>query len=219
MTKIAIVDDHHLVRDGLIETFNKIENVQIVFDTDDGIILLEYLKNNPNIDLIVLDLQMNKMGGIEICKEIKTYYPNIKILVLTQLVNELSISSLIKAGANGYCSKLINPKDIEIAIKKIMNNEMYFDSTIKAILPELSEYKSTFKISTFNYYNLSDREIEIIRLISQQKDNDYISKKLGISTRTVENHRRRIIQKTNQKNITDVVTLTIKNQIIKIEEL
>ncbi|MEY2703047.1 MAG: hypothetical protein RLY43_1685 [Bacteroidota bacterium] len=219
MIKIAIVEDHHLVRDGLIETFKKIDNVRVVFDTDDGNKLFDYLVKSPNLDLLVLDLQMSKISGIDICKEIKAHYPNVKILVLTQLVSELSITSLIKAGADGYCSKLINMQEIAIAIKKIMNGEVYFDSTTRAILPELSEYKTTFKTSTFNYYKLSDREIEIIRLISQQKDNEYIAKKLGISLRTVENHRRRIIQKTNQKNITDVITLTLKNQIIKIEEL
>lgn len=219
MTKIAIVEDHHLVRDGLIETFKKINDVKVVFDTDDGNKLFEFLQTNPNLDLLVLDLQMKKMSGLEICKNIKANYPTIKILVLTQLVNELSISSLIKAGANGYCSKLINTNEIIRAINKIMKGELYFDADTRAILPELSEYKTTFKTSVLNYYNLSDRELEIIRLISQKKDNDFIAKKLGISLRTVENHRRRIIQKTNQKNITDVMMLVLKNQIIKVEEL
>lgn len=218
MIKIAIVEDHHLVRHGFIETLKKIQDIHVVFDTDDGNELFEYVKSFK-IDLLILDLQMNKMGGLEICNHIKKNYPQIKILVLTQLANELSISSLIKAGAHGYCSKLINPNEIETAIKSIMSERMYFDSYTKAILPELSEYKTSLKLNALNHYNLSDREIEIIRLISQQKDNETIGRKLNISTRTVENHRRRIIQKTNQKNITDVVTLTLKNQIIKIEEL
>jgi len=218
MIKIAIVEDHHLVRHGFIETFKKIEDVSVVYDTDDGNSLFDYLKNYP-INLLILDLQMNKMGGLEICKHIKLHYPKIKILVLTQLISELSVSNLIKAGANGYCSKLINSSEIEIAIRKIMDNQTYFDASTRAILPELLEYKSIIKPSTLNQFKLTDREIDIIRLISQQKDNEYIAKILNISPRTVENHRRRIIQKTNQKNITDVVTLTLKNRIIKLEEL
>ena len=100
--------------------------LKVVFDTDDGNKLFEYLQTNPNLDLLVLDLQMKKMSGLEICKNIKANYPTIKILVLTQLVNELSISSLIKAGANGYCSKLINTNEIIRAINKIMKGELYF---------------------------------------------------------------------------------------------
>ena len=99
-----------------------------------------------------------------------------------------------------------------------MKGELYFDADTRAILPELSEYKTTFKTSVLNYYNLSDRELEIIRLISQKKDNDFIAKKLGISLRTVENHRRRIIQKQIKKHHR-CYDVGIKNQIIKVEEL
>lgn len=218
MTKIAIVEDHHLVRHGFVETLKKFKDIHVVFDTDDGNSLFEYLIKYT-IDLLILDLQMNKISGLDICKYIKINYPDIKILILTQLVDELTVLNLIKAGANGYSSKLINSSEIEIAIRTIMNNKYYFDYSTKNILPELMEYKTIDKLNLFNKYELTEREIQIIRLSSQKKDNTFIAQNLNISIRTVETHKRRIINKTNQKNFSDVLMFSLKNQIIKIEEL
>ena len=189
----------------ILETFN-------IFDE-----LIDFLnKNNTNI--LITDLQFRKSGADGI-KYIHNKYPNIKILVLTDNLNEIEIFSALKMGAIGYIDKhTTEEKKLYQALNAIVNNEEYFSEPVSTII--LRNYVKNIKkgeeISEKKPRNLTRREIQILKLISEGLTNKQIADGLFISVRTVETHKNNIMQKLKLKNTVELIKFAIKHGYIKL---
>lgn len=215
MLRIAIADDHVLFRKSLKLLINSFENMEIVTEATNGIELLEKLQT-VTADILLLDLQMPEMDGFETCNKINERYPDIKILVLTLISEEDTIRKIMSMGVNGYFTKNTDPHELEKAIRKLDDNGFYFEKSLTVVIENiLNNYPNTNEESI----SITDREMEIIRLAVKEYSGKEIADQLGISLKTVEVHKRNLMEKTNAKNFIGVITYALSNQFIFINEL
>lgn len=209
---MAVVDDQLLFRRGIISLIKEFEEIEVVIEAGNGKELIEAIKKRkPHI--VLLDLQMPVMDGIETTAYLCEKYPDIKILILTMHDDDEFILHLIEKGANGFLLKN-NSIDIVIdAIYSIVENGYYFNDRIsKTMIKGLVRSKKIKPV--FQSVSLSDREIEVIMLICKEYTNKEISERLCISIRTVENHRDKILEKTGARNTAGIVMFALKNNLL-----
>ncbi|WP_396189016.1 response regulator [Flavobacterium sp.] len=220
MIKIALVDDHQLFRKSLSLLLNSSDAFEIVYDSDDGLHFIAYAQSNV-IDVVLLDIQMPKLNGFEVCKRLKVINPEIKILIISQLTSKEVIHYVMECGANGFCSKNTSPEHLEIAIHKIMEHDYYFDTNLGSIIRDviLWDKKEVGNFDPNSSLFLTKREIEIIKLSCKEMITKEIANKLCVSPRTVDNHKKNIMKKTNAKNFIGVVLFAIKINAISFEDL
>lgn len=215
--KLILVDDHRIVRDGIKALLNTENNIDIIDEADDAQELLTKLKHKKP-DIIIMDISMPKVSGLELLKIVSKDYPGIKVLILSMYTNEEFVFNAIKSGAKGYLPKNTSRKTLIEAIEKIYNNEEYFSDEISNII--LKSYVKNVRSSDNNKQNqkeqLTSREIEILKLFAEGKTNPEIAEKLFISIRTVESHKNHIMQKLELKTTVEMVKFAIKNNIIAI---
>lgn len=212
--RIAVVDDHEIVRDGIKILLEDEPGFEIVFEAKSGKEAVELCEKNE-IDLAIMDITMPEMDGIEATKIIKENHPDVKILALTMLSEDQHIRKMIKAGASGYILKSSGKEELIKAINSIVNGQHYFsDDATQSILKELVNPVVT-KISDPEDINITDRELEILKLIVNEYTNQEIADELYISVRTVDAHRRNLLQKTGAKNTAGLVKYAIKNQLFE----
>ncbi len=218
MIKIALVDDHQLFRKSLAMTLTSFGGVHVAFDTDDGIQLLDFLEVEM-VDIVLIDLQMPKMDGFELCTQIKTHFPNIKILIVSQLTTKEAIHKVMELGVNGFFTKNSPPEQLEQAIKSLLEREYYFDIELSTVLREAYLWDKKYRAykKPTGQVNLTRREVEILELSSEELSSKEIADKLCISIRTVETHRVHIMEKTNSKNFIGCIVFAIKNHYISID--
>lgn len=210
--RLAIADDQQLFRKGLIALLSDYPNITVSMEASNGQELLENLELNP-VDVVLLDIQMPQMNGIETTQQLHKKHPKTKILILTSHNEEELIKHLIVRGANGFLLKNNTLETIVEAVSGVTENGYYFNERVSKEM--VSDLMSKYSIKPiFFQANLSTREIEIIRLISQEYTNKEISDKLSISVRTVETHRDHILQKTNAKNSVGIIMYAYRNNII-----
>lgn len=219
MLRVGIVDDHQLFRKSLALMINSFENTKVVIEASNGRIFLEMLDDNP-IDLVLLDIQMPEMNGFETCRTLQQYYPEIKILIVSQLTTKESIHKIMELGADGYFTKNSDPEQLEHAINTLHENGFYFGTELGKVLREaiLWEKKKPTKPAEV-IASLTGREIDIIRMAAQEMSSGEIADRLSINIRTVDTHRKRIMEKTNTKNFIGVVLYALRHEFITMEEL
>ncbi len=208
--KILLVDDHKLIRDGIKSIINTTNNIKVVDECSNGREAIDYLGKNANeIDLILMDITMPEMSGIDATEIIVKLYPKINILALTMHSEEAYIMKMIKAGALGYILKDSGREKLIDAIKTVYRKEKYYSNevSIKLINVLLNEDKIVEPV-------LSDREIQVLKSITNGNTNREIAKELYISDRTVESHRRNIIKKLNLKNTAELVKYALSNGLV-----
>ncbi|MBL7765317.1 MAG: response regulator transcription factor [Chitinophagaceae bacterium] len=207
--RIAILDDHQIVIDGLKLLLAGQENFQIVSEHTRGYDLLETLKQKK-IDLVLTDIMMPDMDGYEVAIRIKKDFPEVKVLALSMNGEGVLVDKMIEqADIAGYLLKTSDKKELIQAIEEVSRGNTYFAKEI------LSELKSFQKIKKENeQINLTTREIEIIQCIAQDLSNKQIADQLFISERTVETHRKNIFRKTNIHSAMSLVDFAKKRKII-----
>ena len=198
--KIIIVDDHEMVRLGLRMTLEEYKEFQILAEGEDGSDAISLCKEYKP-DILLIDMKMPGIDGIEASLKIKSFQPDIKILMLTAHDSKEIIAQAIGAGINGYIIKTSPSEEIILAIKMIAKGSSYY--------PE--NHKIT---ETKNERKLTDREIEILKLISKGYSSTQIGDKLFLSKYTILNHLKNIIRKLNLKNTTEAVLYASSNGII-----
>jgi len=194
MLKIGVVDDHTLFRKSLISL-------------------------KKSVDILLLDIQMPIMDGYETCKKVITLYPNIKILIVSHLLNKESIHKAMEAGAHGYFSKNAEPNDLETAIKNIHDKGFYFEPGIGAVLHDVIMWDKKEIGNTNLLTLLSDKELSIISLFCKGYTSSEIADQLCVNIRTIESYRHRIIDKTEAKSFMNVILMAIKYNFIPITDL
>ncbi|MGZ3865540.1 MAG: response regulator [Bacteroidia bacterium] len=220
MIKIFLVEDHHIVRLGIRSLLESNPKYVIIGESDNAEDLVNQLKN-LKVDLIISDISMNGMSGIELTRKIrKISGDEVKVLILSMHADDLYINQCFEAGANGYILKDFKQNELFSAIDKVMRNEIYASRSVSQILANnylnkefVSKTKRGLKPDVTN------REREIIELISQGLNNKEIAEKLFVSTSTVDVHRYNILKKLEVKNTAEMLMKAIKMKLINIKSI
>jgi len=213
---VLIVDDHKIIRDGIKSLLQDVENIKILGEASNGLEAIEFFKNQPT-DVVIMDIRMPEMSGIETTKYLTENYPGVKVLALTMHDEEAFIYKMLNAGASGYLLKNVGKEEFVTAINKIYKGENYFslDMATKMITNLMfAKPNDTAEHVEDNDMQLTKREIEVIKLIAEGLTSQDIADKLFISPRTVDTHRRNLLQKLNVKNTAELIKFAIKHNIV-----
>lgn len=202
---IYLVDDHALFREGLRFLLQKMDGVSMIYEAENGAELLQGLEQYE-VDLILLDIEMPVMNGIETAERALKIRPDMKIIALSMYADDNYYASMIEAGADGFLLKNSSFSEVKRAIEEVMNGKNYFSLEIlQAILNRLNRPKEQKEAQ-----ELTERENEVLFHICQGLSNTQIAEELGISKRTVDKHRENLLQKTQSKNTANLVIYAIK---------
>ena len=208
MIRVVLVDDHTIVRKGISQFLEDDFNIEVVGESGDGRSLFRILEETE-VDIIILDISLPGKSGIAILKELRNQYPKIKVLVLSMHPEEQYAIRVIKAGAYGYLTKGGSPKEFINAIHKIHKGKKY-------ISPSLAEYMADHIENDYpkpGYEKLSDREFEVMNLLVSGQSISEIAGKMHLSVKTISTYRRRILNKLNLRNNSELIHYAIKNNL------
>jgi len=211
MITILIADDHKVFREGIISILNEVEDITIIAEASDGREVLERLKEvKPNI--IVMDISMGDTNGIETTQLVKASYPDINVLVLSMHSERGYIVKMLEVGASGYLLKDAGKDEMIRAIRTVAEGNTYYSQKVSSAIIE--HIKSPKKLNIKKEgVQLTKRETEILQLIAEEYSNPEIAEKLFISIRTVDTHRRNLLEKLGTKNTAGLVKYAIKHGI------
>lgn len=204
MIRLLLADDHLLFLDGLGALFADEIDITITGKATNGREVLRLLKEHET-DLVLLDVNMPVLDGLETTVQAKALYPDLKILILTMYNTHEFISNLVKAGADGYILKNTGKEELLKAVRQVVRGENYFSTAVTTTL--VSGIRSTNK--TEEEVPLSKREIEVLKLISQEFTTHEIADKLFLSAHTIDTHRKNLLSKLNVKNTAGLVRYAI----------
>lgn len=208
LINILIVDDHQLMIDGIKSALDSEENFKIIGHANNGVEAISLCKNTK-VDLILMDVSMPVMDGEEATKKITSLYPSTKVIAITMYDDILHLNKMLKAGAVGYLLKSAKKDELVKAINQVLKGEKYFSPDIKIVDKIQEDFEHNI-----SELKLTDREIEIISLISKGKSSPEIAQELNISTRTVEKHRSNIMEKVGVNNISGLLRYAFAHGII-----
>lgn len=213
--RIAIAEDHDLVREGMVALLKREKDVNLVFDVRDGFELLQQLKKSK-VDIVLLDLEMPIVNGHQALKIISDKHPNVHVIIISMHYSDAFISECITLGAKGYLPKNCEFETVVDAIFAVQEQGYYFDNKIsRSLLKKLVDEKD-FDTST-SRDPLTGREHQILEFICNEKTNKEIAELLSISVRTVESHRKNILHKTESLNIAGLVLYAVKNGLYNLQ--
>jgi DNA-binding NarL/FixJ family response regulator len=219
LIRVAIVDDHLLFRKSLSLLINSFKGMKVDIDAENGQVFLNKLENTK-IDVVLLDIQMPVMDGYETCNHLLSEFPDVKILVVSQLSTRESIHKIMEIGAHGYFTKNSNPDQLEIAIRSLHEKGFYYGLEIGAVIKEALLWESKNSLpESLSPDKLSERELQIIKMICKEMRSKEIADHLFINVRTVESHRKNILEKTNSKNFIGVILYAVKHKILTVQDL
>ena len=208
---VLIVDDHGIVRQGLRKYLDLHENITIVGEAENGFDALEKV-NQFTPDIVLMDLVMPEMDGIEATQKIITAYPGIKVIVLTSFTEDDKVFSAIKAGAVGYLLKDVSPPDLAKAIQAVHSGETHLHPDItKKLMNQFVNPKSEAEITP---EDLTPREMEVLQLIAQGLSNKELAEELTISEKTVKTHLSSIYSKLNLSDRTQAAIYALKHDLV-----
>lgn len=206
---IGIVDDHQLVLDGLNKLLTDQVHIKIKFATANPTDVHSLIKHNP-IDVLLTDIIMPQMSGKDLALSVTTNYPNVKIIALSMDNDPYLVSDLIEnANLSGYLLKNIDKSTLIKAIEQVYNGEIFYSEEVVDALE-----RAKFSRHKVEDAKLTQRELEIIRLIEKEKSNKQIAEELFISERTVETHRKNIFRKTNTNSTLGIVKYAYEHKLI-----
>lgn len=217
--KVAVADDQALFRECLVETMNSLQTIKVILQAENGKELLDKiaeLSEKPQV--ILLDLDMPVMNGVETTKQLRERFPDIKIVILSIHEEEKYVTKMVQLGIHGYLAKNAKLQEVEKAIFAVHENGYYFNETLLRLFSAASSKKALSKKIPLDI-DFSPRELEVLVLICREFTTSEIGEKLFISDRTAERHRKNLLAKTNSRNTAGLVIYAIKNQLFNIDNL
>ncbi|ULC58176.1 response regulator transcription factor [Flaviramulus sp. BrNp1-15] len=208
--KLFIVDDHKMFLEGITSILNTFENIIVLGTAKNG---EEALKLLPNFmpDVLITDIDMPQIDGIELTQKVKSLHPNVRIIAVSSHYKSSVISKAIQAGIDGYILKNTGKLELYKAIESVYNKEKYFTNEVKEIINNsIFNVKKTKE----NKVNLSDREKEVLIHISNEKSSQEIAEILSLSVYTIETHRKNLMRKIGTKNVVGLVKYAIQQGIV-----
>lgn len=217
---LAILDDDYLIVNLLSSFFKNNEGIQVVFDATDGYQLYKYLdqENNERIDILLLDLKMKTVDGLEVLKHVKLKNKDLKVIVISSHYQDNSIGFMVKEGVSAFLPKGISPFELLEVVKQVNQTGFYFNPKQISILREQISSRVPKPIIE-EEETLTDREKEIMKLLCQQKTAKEIGEMLFITQRTVEGHKNNIFAKVGVRNVAGLIVYALQKQIVTLEEL
>ncbi|WP_452222343.1 response regulator [Lacinutrix salivirga] len=221
MNKINIVlaDDEQLFLQGLKAILGNEEHINILFDAKDGDHLISQLREAEVLpEIVVTDLKMPGLNGVEVTKIIRKEFPKIKVIALTSYFSKPFILNMISIGAVAYLAKNSTPKLMLKTIEEVAKKGFYYDGKVMQYVHEsVTNPKEKKTKSTFDTNYFTKRELEVLELICKQCTTNDIGEKLFISPRTVEGHRNNLLLKTEAKNVAGLVIYALKNKLVSLD--
>ncbi len=214
--KVLIADDHALVREGIAAFLKLCDDIEVVAEASDGLEAIEKT-NKYRPDIIIMDINMPKLGGLEATVEIKKMHPNVKVLVLTQYEDREYISRFLKAGVSGYLLKKAVGSDLITALQAIGRGELYLYSSIASEVVAGYLQGDNRIAAESPYDKLSDREKQVLKLVAEGHTHKEAADMLGISVKTVIAHQTNIGEKLGIHTRAGLIKFAIQKGIIKIE--
>lgn len=213
--KIVIADDHEIFRDGFKVMLRKQEDLQVIAEAENGRELLQVVEQHQP-DVVITDIKMPLVDGIEATRAIKSRWPHIEVVALSMFDEENLVVDMLEAGAKGYLLKNTHKAEVVQAVKAVYKGDTYYCNATSTKLAQMiakshfNPYKNNKK-PTF-----TEKEVEIIRLICQELSNKEIASQLNLSTRTIEGYREKILEKIDARNIAGLVIYAIKNNLYQV---
>ncbi len=211
--RIAIADDHKLFRKGVILSLRPYTQLEFVLEAENGQELLDKL-GESGAQVVLMDLRMPGMDGIETTKIVAERFPDIKVLVLTMYEDERFVYHLMENGANGYLLKNAEPQKIRKAIQEVMTKGYYLNQFVNRILLKKSHARTKVTPDLKNEIVVSEKERDVLRNICLEYTAAEIAEKMGISPRTVEAIKDRLMDRFGTKNTAGLVFFAVKNDLI-----
>jgi DNA-binding NarL/FixJ family response regulator len=214
---VALADDQVLFREGIASLIKNEKGFSLMMEADNGLDFLSKLKAVNEIpDILLMDMEMPGMDGMQLNEELHKHYPSIKVIVLSVHDSERLMARMIQAGASGYLFKNCNKEELLNAIRNVFNNGFYITpAVLKAIQSPAANAKGITNIQSIPI-ELSQREIEVLKLICEEFSNAEIAEKLFISVRTVDGHRNNLLAKTGCHNTAGLVLFAVKHHIFEV---
>ncbi len=206
---IILVDDHHLFGQSLYSLLIQMKEVEQINVFQHGLDVLAFLENNK-VDVVISDLQMPEMNGIELTSKIHEQFPEVRVLILTIDDEPLKIRKAIASGASGYLLKDTNKAELEEAILKLHQGLPYYSEKVLKIITTAEKYKSQI---TKELTQLSAREIDVLKLISQEYSTSEVADLLFVSVNTVESHRKSLMRKLDVKNVVGLIKFAMRHNL------
>ena len=214
LVRVLVVDDHPLVRQGIIKFLGLEDAFKVVGEAGTGAEAMKLIPST-NPDVILLDINLPDITGIEVCKRIKAQYPHCKVIALTVYDDEAHVLESIKAGVTGYLPKDVNPDTFIEAIKYAAGGESYIHPSVAGkLMDDYGRLSSKLEMNEKHSNPLTPREIEVLSLAAKGCTNKNIANELFISEKTVKNHITNIFKKIKVKDRTEAVVYALKNNII-----
>ena len=210
--RIIIADDHHILLDGLKAMLQKHKDIEIVGLFSNGRQVFDALPK-LELDIALVDINMPEMDGHELTRNIKEFYPAVSVITLSMHDDAAHIMEMVEAGISGYLLKNVNDKELLEAIRTVAQGKMYFCSEVSEKIATIVLQQQR-KLEQPEEPKLTDRELEILKLISQEYSNAQIANTLFISERTVETHRKNMLRKTSNKTIVGLLKYALERHII-----
>lgn len=209
---IMLVDDHKIIRDGLKLYFEDSDEYDVVAEAENGVQALKMLESQE-VDLVITDISMPEMDGITFTQKLKEIRPDQKVMALTMMGENQHIKHMLSAGVNGYILKNSDKSEIMKAIATILNGENFYSSEVTKIIMDsmAGKRKPTQRLTLET--PLTTREKEVLKLIVKEYSNQEIADALFISHRTVDAHKRNLLEKTGCKNIAGLVVYALEHNI------
>jgi DNA-binding NarL/FixJ family response regulator len=212
--KLLLADDEELFRKGISFLLQRQDNIQILYEANNGSEVVEYLKSSSiHPDIILMDLKMPMLNGVEATKLINKEFPSIKIIALTSYNTKSFIANMIEIGAASYIVKNSSPEEMITTINQVIEKGFYYNEEVLNVIQE-NLINNNRKNIFFEEVILTKREREILELICNQNSTQQIAEKLFISPRTVEGHRNNLLLKTDSQNSAGLVVFAIQNKIV-----
>ncbi len=212
--KVLIADDHQLFREGLATLLFSAENIEVIAQAKDGNEAIEKVKHFKP-DVVLLDIAMPIINGIEATKKIKALFPEIKTITVSMHSDKQYVKGALEAGADGYLLKNCTYRQLTDAIQSVYDGKKYLSQDITELV--ISGYLTPSATDTNEYSTLSEREKDIFLLFAEGKSTKEISDKLFISVKTVNTHKQNILDKLGLKSNADIVKYALKNGLIRLE--
>ncbi|RLD38503.1 MAG: DNA-binding response regulator [Bacteroidetes bacterium] len=209
LIRLIIADDHPMIIGGLKTILEKDKEISLIAEANNGVELLDILKLKE-ADVVLMDVNMPVMNGIDATKKVKKQYPETKVLAFSQYDEKRFVKQMLKTGADGYLLKNSAASEITDAIKMVHDGGLFLSEE----LPNIFESSKTTKRSNYFFPDLSNRELDVVKQIYLERSSTEIAKHLGIGKSTVESHRANIFLKVGVKNTAGLVKWAIENDIV-----
>ncbi|MCW5914164.1 MAG: response regulator transcription factor [Chitinophagaceae bacterium] len=211
--KVAIADDHQIFRSGVILSLKPYNHIKFVLEASNGQELIDGIEKDIP-DIVLLDLRMPEMDGIETTKYLNKHYPQIRILILTMFEDERFVGHLMDSGANGYLLKSTDPSEIVQAFADVMENGFYLNNFVNRVLIKKNYAKQKFSPNLNSELTITDKEKEVLSLVCMEFTAQEIAQRMNISPRTVEAIKDRLMERFGVKNSVGLVFFAMKNSLI-----